>query len=225
MQKTPEQIIDQLTPFLTERRKKRIEEVLNSRLSSVQLAIECPSSIYNALAAVRTCDVLGVAKIHIISPQKDVPEIRNLTKGAFHWVEICFYEGWEEFSQFIQQQQLHLVGGIPNATTSLSEIDIQHPVCLLLGNELRGLSAKSQQACQQLYSIPMYGMTESLNLSAAAAISLYDVTTRKRQQLQQVGDLSHEEKIQQRAQYYLNSIDPRFAKNVQTSAGVDVDAH
>ena len=80
----------------------------------------------------------------------------------------------------------------------------------MVGNEHRGLSQACIDELDYPYTIPMCGMTESLNLSVSAAISLYDVAQRKRSTLSQPGDLNSSEFQQEQARYYLNSVNQRL---------------
>lgn len=209
-----DRLVQQLEPFVTEPRKNKIETVINAQLNSIQVAMELPRDIHNALAAVRSCEVFGASKIHIIKPYYELSHLLAVTKGACRWVEIYYYSNLTDFLAYCQRTSVILVGAAPTATTHLSAVAINRPLCLLLGNEIKGLTPEAQQSCDILYKIPMYGMTESLNLSVAAGISLHDLTSRKRQQLQQLGDLTLAEKTAKRAHYYLNSMDPRVVKGL-----------
>ena len=212
------QLVEKLAPFINDTRKARIEAVLEQRLSSVQLAIENPSDINNALAAVRTAEAFGIANIHIIAPEGEAGSTRLITQGAFYWVNIYFYQSLDEF--LAQVKGFKLAGGalptpdprLPASNTqlTLSQLPIDHPICLIVGNEQRGLSEAAKQACDWLYKIPMVGMSESLNLSVSAAISLYDVTTRKRAQLDSSSDLSEAQQMALRSKYYQKSVNGRL---------------
>ncbi len=209
-----DKIIERLEPYVTQRRKERIEAVINARLKDVHLAVECPADINNAFAAVRTCEALGISTIHIINPEGDAKGARATTQGAVYWVNIQFYDSLTEFLQTIKDQNFLLAGGIMSATVKVAELSVKKPICIILGNEQRGLSKQTQTACDMLYSIPMYGMSESLNLSVSAAISLYDITTRKRQQLKQDGNLTVKEAQVTRAKYYLQSVKTKLVEGL-----------
>ena len=77
-----------------------------------------------------------------------------------------------------------LVGAITNAKTSLHEIPIDKPMCIILGNEKDGLTKECIQHTNLTYTIPMQGMVNSFNLSVSAGISLYDLVRRRRQYIQ-----------------------------------------
>ncbi|MCB1827193.1 MAG: RNA methyltransferase [Coxiellaceae bacterium] len=206
----PDAIIEAFESFITEQRKERIDSVVSHRLDSIQLAIESPSDINNALAAVRTSEALGISAIHIINPENDAGSMRRLTQGANHWVNIYYHESLDNFLIELKKENRLLAGAIIGGPTTLSNVSIEKPICLLIGNEQRGLSEKARQACDTLYQIPMLGMSESLNLSVCAAISLYDTTQRKRQHLTKNNDLHPQQQKILKAAYYLNSVTQRL---------------
>ena len=129
-----------------------------------------------------------------------------------YWVNVHYYETLNEFLEFAKQAGILLAGGTVDATAALSNVPIEKPLCIIIGNEQRGLSEAAQSACDIRYQIPMFGMSESLNLSVSAAISLYDTTSRKRQQLKCASDLTQQEQSTLRAQYYLNSVSARLSE-------------
>lgn len=209
-----EYIIEQLDPFVTDRRKERINAVIDARLSSIQLAIECPSDINNACAAMRTCEALGISTIHLISPQGSANAIKQITQGAFYWIDVIYHTSLEAFLTHTHAENLQLTGGAVTATQTLSDVPVDKPLCIIIGNEQRGMSIEAQNACNYLYKIPMFGMSESMNLSVSAAISLYDTSKRKREQLGKTGDLSNEQATRTRAKYYLNSVNRRLIEGI-----------
>ncbi len=205
-----ETIIRLLEPYLTPQRQQRIDTVIANRLTSIELAIESPADINNALACVRSSEALGISTVHIIAPESEEAHPRGITQGAIYWLDVVYHKTTEDFLASMSQKNIVLAGGILQAKTDVSEIPIDNPVCLVMGNEQRGLSKKMLQSCDIEYAIPMYGMSESLNLSVSAAVSLYSTTARKRQQLKTNGDLNPKEKEKLKALYYLNSVDPRL---------------
>lgn len=210
----PRRIVTTLEPYVTEKRKQRIEEVISKRLESITVAIECPSDINNALAIVRSAEVFGITTVHLIAPEHEALAARAITQGAFYWVDVQFHESLNDFLIIIKQHSSRLIGAVVDADTSLGSLSVDRPICLLLGNEARGLSKEAREACDGFYTIPMCGMTESLNLSVSAAVSLYDLSERKRKSLGKHSDLSNNQKTDIRAQYYLNSVSTRLATHL-----------
>ncbi len=211
---TSTEIIDTLEPYVSEKRKQRIVAVIKNRLHSIQLAIEAPADINNALACVRTAEAFGISNVHIITPEADAKYARGITQGAIYWVDVHFYESFAIFLKHIEKQNLALAGGIMQAKNSISEVAVKTPICILIGNEQRGLSDEALAASDILFQIPMVGMSESLNLSVSAAISIFSMSSRKRNLLQQNGDLSTQQQQTLIAKYYLNSVSRRLIENL-----------
>lgn len=206
----PSTIIDAITPFLTDQRKQRIDEVIARRLRSIQVAVEEPADAMNAIAVVRSCEVFGLMDMHLIGLPPHKHSGRGTKLGSDQWIRVHKYDRWETFAQRPSADDFLLAGAVVEGGIPLSEVPVDRPLCLVLGNERDGLSQKAQQQCDLLYTIPMRGMGDSFNISVAAGISLYDVTERKRQASE--GDLSEQEKARLRALYYLRSAGLRKAK-------------
>jgi len=215
-QHSPEEIIDALDPFINDTRKARIDGVLNARLNGIHLAIEAPSDINNALAALRTSEALGISTVHLIATEGHAKSVRTITQGAVYWLNVIYHDTLDDFLNVMREQDRVIAGGTVDARSSLHDISVAQPLCILIGNEQRGLSPQAQQACQTCYKIPMYGMSESMNLSVSAAISLYDTSTRLRENLNAQSDLNCAQQSKLKAHYYLNSVSVRLASGLLT---------
>ncbi len=206
-----ESLITMLAPYVSDERKQRVFEVISARLSSIELAIDNPYDIHNALAAVRSAECFGISTIHIIAPNNESVGIKPVTKGAFNWVNIIIHNNLKYFLEYCKKRKLDLYGGALQQTSiGVAEIPIEKPLCIFIGNEHHGLSASAKQACKALFKIPLHGMSESLNLSVSAAISLFDITNRKRKQLKRNSDLSAEKATNLKAEYYITSVSERL---------------
>jgi tRNA (guanosine-2'-O-)-methyltransferase len=216
----PSNLIELLQPFIGETRLNRIEDIINKRIQHIHLAIEAPANINNALAAIRTAESLGIFNIHLIACEQGAKAARVITQGALYWVNIHFYNTLDDFLKVLSQdynwpQNMMLAGAALNdSPVSMQEVPVDKPLCLLIGNEQRGLSQQAMNACQICYRIPMAGMSQSFNLSVAAAISLYDTTLRKRMTLNNTSDLNIDDATLLRAKYMLNSVDGRLAEEL-----------
>jgi tRNA (guanosine-2'-O-)-methyltransferase len=85
-------------------------------------------------------------------------------------------------------------------------VAVDGPVALVFGNEHAGLSAEAKGLCEQRFHVPMFGLSESLNISVAVALSLQDATSRRRRFLDSAGDLPDGAREQLRAAYYARSV-------------------
>lgn len=212
--RTPEQICAELAPHLTEARMQRIDEVLSARIHSIHLASETPSDIFNALAMVRTAESMGVGNMHIIGPEGKAKAGKKTTSGAARWVDLRYYQDMEDFLPVIRSKGLKLAGAAVQGDMYLEELPIDEPLCLIFGNEQMGLSDKMIAELDYCYRIPMYGMTESYNLSVSAALSLYSILSRKRQLMGTVGDLDEQALALEKAWYYYKNLPSRLTQGV-----------
>lgn len=209
-----ERVAQALGPFLTEARRARIEAVLDGRMASVHVAIEAPSDLRNAAAVVRTCEALGAMDVHVTAAEARALHVRDVTQGSFHWVRTHHHDRLEDFLALTRARgPLRLYGACMDGTEPVTRLGVDEPFCLMFGNEQRGLSAAARRACDALFHVPMVGMSESLNLSVAAAISLFDVLRRKRASGRQ-GDLDASARASLRASYYLGCVDPRLVQGL-----------
>lgn len=210
-------IIEELTPFITEARRQRIEEVLSGRMASVSVAVESPNDPHNAAAIVRSCEAMGALGVHVIAAEGRALHAPGTTTGAYRWVRTRHHADLEAFLAEARTAGMRVAGACMDGSVPVGRIPVDAPLCLLLGNECRGLSAAAREACDLLFHVPMVGMTESLNLSVTAAVSLYEVMRRKRAE-GITGDLPASVCHGLRASYYAMSVDARM---LQARFGID----
>ncbi len=182
--------------FLTERRLKRIEKTLRQRQPSLAVAIENVHDPHNVSAIFRTCDAVGVPKVSLIYTIEKFPQIHKITSAsAFKWVEKekypsvknCFDEyknkGFKVYSSLLDENAI-----------SLYDLDLTEKCLIVLGNEHRGVSEEAVKESDQTFYIPMRGMVESLNVSVAAAVTLYEAQRQRLEKgLYDQSELSDEE--------------------------------
>lgn len=209
-----EEVIQKISPFLTENRKATIDTLVANRLQSIQVAVENPYDPRNAAAVVRSCDAFGVQTLHVIGEDTEKVYSKGVTQGASKWVDVQHYLALDEYICAMRSNNYLIAGACLGGELGLSSLPIDKPICLLFGNESNGLTEQAKQDCNLHYQIPMFGMSESFNLSVSAAISLYDVTQRKRQLLGKNGDLDLQASQAYQAVYYAMSIDYRMLENL-----------
>lgn len=207
----PQHIIDTLSPFVTPRRQQRIADVVSTRLGGIHVALENPYDPHNAAAVIRNCEAMGVYNLHVIGGQAEGFRSQGVTQGSHHWIHLNFYQNLDEFRA--KTQGFLIAGACMDGETTLQAVPVEKPVCILLGNEHDGLSPEAIALCDITYRIPMYGMSESFNLSVSAGISLYDLSQRKRQ-LCGATDLEIVEASTLTANYYLNSVESRLIEQL-----------
>lgn len=174
-------IIEVLAGCVTPERYQRMCTVSQSRLDDLIIAAEGVWDIHNALAIVRSAEALGVGKVLLVDCDYRRGKGRQTMRGSDTWMYVKEMDSIDEFITWIKNHGYKLAGACVRAQMTLEEIPVDQPLCLMMGNETRGLSERARDACDYLYRIPMFGMVESMNLSVAGSISLYELSKRKRQ--------------------------------------------
>jgi len=205
-----ETIIELLAPYITAARQDKINRVVNQRLSGVQVALEHTADPHNLAAVLRSAEAFGLLDIHIITP--DIKEVRShaVTQGAQQWLRLHHYDHLNDFVERKNQLTLHLTASSFDTTQTLDDLPIDGgPICVFMGNESNGLTAEAFAASDSLYTLPMYGMSQSLNLSVATALSMQNLANRRRQHFNG-SDLNQAERQRLIARYFLLSVEQRL---------------
>lgn len=199
-------VVRRLRPFLTQRRARRIEEVLSTRLAGVRVLTERFFDHGNIVAIMRTCEAFGVFGIDLLEFDTLFRPAKKVGQGAHKWLDVHKHTSVEEAVETLKAGGYRLVGATLTANQRLEEIDVAKPLVVVFGNEHEGITQELEALCDEAFCIPMMGYTQSLNVSCAAAITVYDVTRRYRQSIGCAGDLSDGEKNRLRAVYYRRAV-------------------
>lgn len=188
-QKLQQFLIEKFSSFLSEERKNYIEKVLQNRTEYIQVVLEDLIDPHNVNAILRTGECLGIQHYHIIENQYPFKIGRGVSKGATKWIDIHQYEGSGESNTFHAIEQLKSQGFKILTTSlgvedkSLNTIDLTEPVAIVFGNEKEGVSQKAKDLADGSIKIPIYGFTESYNVSVAAAILMQNLIERMRKEV------------------------------------------
>jgi len=167
-----------LSPFITEHKKNLVEEILNRRTRFITIVVEDIYQTQNASAIVRTCDCLSIQDVHIIENQNEYDLNPNVELGASQWVNLVRHNQNENNTiaclKSLKSHGYQIVGTrLHEKSQKLPDFSLQEPIALVFGTELEGLSEEALSQCDKLLKIPMYGFTESYNISVSASIILY----------------------------------------------------
>ena len=178
-----QEISEFLASFITEHKLALIEEVLARRTRFITVALEDIYQPHNASAVVRTADCFGIQDVHVIEGRNKYDPNPQVLQGSAKWVDIIKHEGSRNntascFTE-LKEQGYRIVGTTPHGDgISLSDYEVNQPMALVFGTEDTGLSEYAMEHVDDFLRIPMYGFTESFNLSVSAAICLYQITTK-----------------------------------------------
>lgn len=169
-----------LTTLRPERRE-RLLTVLSQRLGAVRMVVENLHHPHNMSAVVRSCEAFGVQHLHAVEAAGAFTFSRRISLGSHKWLTLHRHDSFAACAADLKALGFRLYAAMldPGAVP-LHEIPTAEPVALVLGNEKEGVTPAARALCDGAYTIPMAGFSQSLNISVAAAISLYDLTRRVR---------------------------------------------
>jgi len=222
----PDAVCAALEPMLTPERIARIDAVLAARLASVVAVVEDTYDPHNAAAALRTTEALGLCELHAVElhepfsfarprGERNRPKLgsRGVTRGAHKWIELVRWPRAEDAVAALHARGFAVHAALPPpAAVSIEDLDVSHPIAIAFGNERDGLSAAAIAACDGAVAVPMFGFSESYNLSVTVALAMSRVAARRRAALGAPGDLTPDRRAVLRARW--------FALKVRAAVGV-----
>jgi len=169
--------------MVTERRKEKIRRVLENRQPDLTVVCENIHDPHNVSAILRTCDAAGVHRVCLLYTEEPFPELgKKSSASAKKWIEIQKFKTHQDLHQFLKDENFNIYAThLGKTSVSIYDIDWTRPAAIIVGNEHRGISEEALAIADQNVYIPMFGMVESLNVSVATAVILYEAV---RQRLQ-----------------------------------------
>ena len=160
----------------TEKRVAKVESVLKARQDSLIVVIENIHDPHNVSAIFRTCDAVGVPKVSLIYNVDKFPKIgKKSSASAFKWVEKEKYKSVKECYADLHSRGFKVYASALNEQSkNLYDLDLTGKTAIVLGNEHKGVSDEAAESADETFMVPMYGMVQSLNVSVATAVILYE---------------------------------------------------
>jgi tRNA (guanosine-2'-O-)-methyltransferase len=170
-----------LKSIRTEKRTLKVEKVLRARQDSLMIVLENIHDPHNVSAIFRTCDAAGVPAVSLIYNLEKFPRIgKKSSASAFKWVEKERFNTVESCYTSLRSAGFRIYASALNEDSkNLYDLDLTEKVALVLGNEHRGVSEDAACRADETFMIPMYGMVQSLNVSVAAAVVIYEAVRQR----------------------------------------------
>jgi len=170
-------LLSYLETYISPERLKRFKDVLSERTNYITVAIEDIFQMHNASAVIRSCDVFGIQKAHIIEDRFAQRLDKNIAMGAQKWVDTERYTNAKSCISSLRGDGYKIIATTPNYdSTLLEDFKLEHKTALFFGTEKEGLSPEVMEQADDYMKIPMSGFSESLNISVSAAIIMYNIT-------------------------------------------------
>ena len=198
----PDAVCAALAPLLTAERIARIDQVLAQRLGSLVTVVEDTYDPHNAAATIRTTEAIGLGELHVIEAAQRFSIAGGVTRGAHRWIELHRWRSVEAAVAALRARGFRVFATLPGAPHTVDDVDVTAPLAVAFGNEHAGLSPAAVAACDGALGVPMFGFTESYNLSVTVALAMSRIAARRRAHLGADGDLDAARRARLRARWF-----------------------
>ena len=205
-------LLEYMGKHLTDDRRQLIDQKLEDRTRFLTVALEDLYHPHNASAILRTVEIFGLQDMHVVQNEKWYRPNRAIVKGAYKWVDINRYKGSAEEPATLSTIDSLKAKGYQIAVTSLRDGCVSlddfvptQPTCVVFGTEETGVSDEVHDAADVYLQIPMFGFTQSFNVSVTCAMILRDLTSKIRQH-NMPWQLSELEKEELRFDWYCKTL-------------------
>jgi tRNA (guanosine-2'-O-)-methyltransferase len=163
-------------------RLARINAMLDRRQPDLTICLEQVHKPHNLSAMVRTADAVGIHEVHAVWPDETMRMAGGTATGSQQWVKVNTHRSINDAVSTMRHQNMQIIAtNLSDSAVDFRDIDYTKPTAILMGQEKTGISADALALADQDVIIPMVGMVQSLNVSVATALLLYEAQ-RQRQQ-------------------------------------------
>lgn len=165
---------------ITDQRAAKFKQVAHQRQTNLTIILENVHDPHNISAVLRTADSVGVKEIFVVytDPRLDREHLelnKRTSSGANKWVDVHFYTDLKACMTHVRKNYDHIfTTHLAEDSKSLYELDLTASIALFFGNERDGLSEEALSYTNGNFIIPQMGMVQSLNISVACAVCLYE---------------------------------------------------
>lgn len=188
-----------------------MDRVLNDRTRYITVVLENIYQPHNASAVLRSCDCFGIQDVHIIENSYQYEFNPHVSLGAAQWLNLHRYNTLENNTPAciagLKKEGYRIIATTPDPkAVSIHNFDVtKGRFALLFGTEKFGLTPEACSMADEFIRIPMYGFTESFNISVSVSLCLFHFTEKIRTEMAQ-WQLSEEEQLDIYLQWYRNTI-------------------
>ncbi|MEO1436731.1 MAG: RNA methyltransferase [Bacteroidota bacterium] len=163
---------------MTPERRAKFQRVVQHRQSNLTVVLENVHDPHNISAVLRSCDAVGVMEIYVLYTDTPVERLKmgkRSSSGAKKWVDVHLFQDVASCFKTVRSKYDQVLGTfLGTESKQLHALNLRKSTALVFGNEHRGLSEETKRFCDGNFLIPQVGMVESLNISVACAVTLYE---------------------------------------------------
>ena len=166
---------------MTPERFEKLKAVLNRRQPDLTVLADDIHKSHNIAAVLRTCDAVGIYRVHAVSPRGEMRRHHMVSGGSKRWVDMVIHTKTSQAVKALRKEGWQLIAAHPGeGSLDYRDVDYTNKLAVLLGAELGGLTPDLVEVADKTVAIPMEGMVASLNVSVAAALILYEAQRQRR---------------------------------------------
>ncbi len=185
-----------LEALVTPQRLRRFASAAAAKLTSVSVVLENLWDAHNVSAVIRSAEALGVDAVHVVESPYTFRGNRAILRGADRWVRLHKHPDVAGcLDSLAAAGVVTCAADVGPGCVDLPDVPVDRPLAIVLGTERHGLSVEAKSLTNLRYTVPMQGLTESFNVSVSAAISLYELTARRREHMGAVSDLQLDDMV------------------------------
>ena len=208
-----EQLYEALAELYSENKRQLFDRLAQHRTRHIAVVLEDIYQSHNASAVLRSCDCFGVQDVHVVENRNPFNPAGDVAVGSSKWVDYYKHSDIRQAYRHLHDKGYRIVATLPHENdTMIGDLDLSRPVALVFGTELTGLTSEAIDGADAYVKIPMYGFTESFNISVCAALSLFSTTERLRRSSDTSWQMSADEQLELKLYWSLQAI--RDGENV-----------
>lgn len=162
-------------------REQKLRSVIRQSQTDLTVVLENIFDPLNISAVLRSCDAVGVREVFVVYTKQYLDKRglvlgKRTSGGTFKWIDVYFFEDLDECFRRVKERYGRILATLPpgEGVPSLYSHDLSQPTALLFGNEDEGISAEARALTDGCFTIPQSGFAESLNISVACAVTLFE---------------------------------------------------
>lgn len=186
---------------ISDNKKEKFDAIVQDRTRHATVVLENIFQPHNSAAVLRSCDCFGIQDVHIIENTNAFSPNKDIDMGSSKWLTINRYNQTDDNTETclndLKKKGYKIVATTPHTNDCLiDDLPLHQPVALLFGTEATGLSQTALNCAEAFVKLPMYGFTESYNISVSVALALFSLTGQMRKLPNIPWQLSEKEQIE-----------------------------
>ncbi len=169
-------------------REQKLRDVIRQSQPDLTVILENIFDPLNISAVLRSCDAVGVREVFVVYTKQYLDKRglilgKKTSGGTFKWIDVYHFEDLAECFRRVRERYGRILAThLGERSSSLYAMDLTQPTALLFGNEDDGLSAEALALADGNFAIPQAGFAESLNISVACAVTLFEARRQREAQ-------------------------------------------